>query len=306
MTKTFKETLPIDLITHITAICGTRGEQWFEQLPSVVAELEAEWDLQVDEPFPGIEFNFVAAAVKNNTEEPVVVKIAPPFEKTEIFAEAKYLRTRNGSTTVRLLGEDRARHAILIERALPGFALFQQFNDDPIESVQPAITVLKAILRPPPSNRSDVDTLDNWFANFKRYRETDFPKERADKAFEIYERLSIQPGRTFYLHGDFHPGNIVTATRESFLAIDPKGIVGHLGYDIAVFLNNLHWWRRDCNSVGGLLDDAVRQFAGAFDLAEKEVREWAFACMVIGAWWNFEDMPEQFDGGLAMSDIWGV
>ena len=101
---------------------------------------------------------------------------------------------------------------------------------------------------------ADVDTLDQWFDNFRRYTETEFSAEYAAKAFEIYERLSIQPGRTFYLHGDFHPGNVVTATRSPFLAIDPKGIVGHLGYDIAVFVNNLHRWQKTYHDVHKLLE----------------------------------------------------
>jgi streptomycin 6-kinase len=212
----------------------------------------------------------------------------------------------NGSSVIKLLEEDRGRQAILLERAVPGEALFQRFKDDPLASVGPAIRLLRSISCPPSADRTDVDTLDKWYDNFRRYRETEFPAERAAKAFEIYERLSVQPGRTFYLHGDFHPGNIVTAIREPYLVIDPKGIVGHLGYDMAVFLNNLHWWRRDDASVPDLLAEAIGRFASAFEFTGTELREWAFACMVIGAWWNFEDMPEHYDANIAMSNIWGV
>jgi streptomycin 6-kinase len=196
--------------------------------------------------------------------------------------------------------------AILIEHALPGEALFHCFRDDPLACVQPAIKVLRSILRLPPNDMTDVDTLDNWFRNLRRYSETDFPKNYAGKALKIYEQNSTQPRRSYYLHGDFHPGNIITSDRVPFLAIDPKGIVGHLGYDIAVFLNNLHWWQKGRANVKELLNGAINQFAAAFAFEEKELREWAFAHMVIGAWWNFEDMPELYDGDLAMSDIWDV
>jgi streptomycin 6-kinase len=135
---------------------------------------------------------------------------------------------------------------------------------------------------------------------------TAFPAEPSRKATEIYHRLSKQPNKTFYLHGDFHPGNVVTADRSAFLAIDPKGIIGHIGYDLAVFLNNLHWWQRESPNVEAFLNDAVTQFSESFQISESEIREWAFAYMVIGAWWNFEDMPEHYDGDVAMTDIWGV
>lgn len=203
------------------------------------------------------------------------------------------------------MAEDRESHAILIEHSLPGTSLSRYFENDPAGCIAPAIEVLRSILRPPPANMTDVGTLDNWFENFSRYVNTDFPKKDAAKAFEIYERLSRQPG-TFYLHGDFHPGNIVSSTRAPFLAIDPKGIVGHIGYDIAVFLNNLHWWQKGDSNVDVLLDDAVERFAKELDFREKELREWAFAGMVIGAWWNFDDMPDLYDGDVAITEVWRV
>ena len=76
----FKDTLPQELITHVTAICGERGEKWFDRLPKTIRELETEWSVKVGEPFSGIEFNFVAEAAMNG--RPVVVKIAPPFGRS--------------------------------------------------------------------------------------------------------------------------------------------------------------------------------------------------------------------------------
>ena len=305
MTAYFKDTLPIELVTHISAICGVRGEEWFNELPRIIRQLEDQWSLKILEPFPGIEYNFVAPAVTDDGGD-VVVKISPPFDRIEIHCEAKYLRTRNGDRVVRLVAEDREKKAMLLERAMPGRALFKEFSDRPEGSIQPAIDILSSVLRPPPDEMTDVDTLDRWFDNFHRYRETEFPKDRAEKAFEIYERLSVQPGRTYYLHGDFHPGNIVTATREPYLLIDPKGIVGHLGYDIAVFLNNLSWWQKENPNVREFLEAAFCRFSVAFEIDVSELREWAYAYMVIGAWWTFEDMPELYDEDVAMSDIWGV
>jgi streptomycin 6-kinase len=303
MADTFRETLSQDLVTHIAAICGSRGEAWFDELPEIVRKLESEWNLTVRDSFPGIEYNFVAPATMSDGRE-VVVKIAPPFERIEIYGEAKYLRTLDGDGAVRLVAENREMRAIVIERAIPGESLFEKFAERPIECVGPAIDVLKTILRPPPDDMTDVDTLDNWFDNFRRYTETDFPPDRAAKALAIYERLSTQPGHNCYLHGDYHLGNVVTAERAEFLAIDPKGIAGHVGYDIAVFLINLHRWQEKNDDVARLIANAIAQFAKAFDMTEKEIREWTFATMVIGAWWNFDDMPELYDATVAMPDIW--
>jgi streptomycin 6-kinase len=40
------------------------------------------------------------------------------------------------------------------------------------------------------------------------------------------------------LHGDLHHENIVSAQRAAWLAIDPKGIVGDLGYETGALMNN--------------------------------------------------------------------
>lgn len=304
MASHFRDSLPGELIKHVTAICGARGEAWLSDLPRLIAELEVEWGLTVHEPFPGIEFNFVAMATRNGT--PVVVKLAPPYVRTEVFAEARYLRERDGRGAVRLLAVDRDRHAILIERAVPGVPLFEAFKDDPAASVRPAIGVLRSLLKEPPVDRTDTGSLDEWFANFRRSLETDFPRDYAERALGIYERLSTQPGRTYHLHGDFHPGNVVTAERSPFLAIDPKGIVGHIGYDIAVYLNNLQWWRKGDPGLGDLLDYAIGEFAAAFQFTEHEVQGWAFAYMVIGAWWSFDEMPGHYDTDFAEIDVWDV
>lgn len=304
MNEAFIEALPRDLVTHVTAICGRGGEEWFKRLPELIAQLEGQWSISVGEPFPGIEFNYVARALM--AERPVVVKLAPPYEPTEIFAEAKYLKTRDGDGAVRLLAVDRDRHAILLEQAEPGYALFETFENDPAGAVAPAVKVLKTILRPRPADMTDVQSLDVWFNNFRRSSNTDFPQTYARKALAIYESLSRRRGTIFYLHGDFHPGNIVSSGRAPFLAIDPKGLVGHIGYDLAVFLNNLRWWRKNDPNLGGLLNFAVEEFAANFEMTEREVREWAFASMVIGAWWSFEDMPEHYDTNFAEMDIWDV
>jgi streptomycin 6-kinase len=300
----YDQTIPDELVTHVTAICGSRGEKWFADLPDIIEEVELDWNIKVAEPFPGIEYNFVAEAYRNDGER-IVVKIAPPFETVEIFGEAKYLRLHGGRGAIKLIAENRERMAILLERAVPGVALHQEFALDPFDCIDPAIRVLKQVLQPPPEDLTDVPTLDGWFGRFdKRFRTTVFPKKLAESALEIYERLAVESGRAYYIHGDFHPGNIVTAQREAFQVIDPKGIVGHLGYDIAVFLINLERWVRERSDIHSVLTFAIDRFAAAFGLSESEIRQWVFAVMVIGAWWNFEDMPNLYDPELAMPAIW--
>jgi streptomycin 6-kinase len=296
--------VPQELVTHVTAICGQSGLDWLRGLPETVSRLEKNWDVSILYPFPGIEFNFVAAAIRNN-KEPVVVKIAPPYENGEFLGEAAFLRSRNGIGTVQLLAEDRPNSAMLLERALPGENLTQVFRDRETDCVAPAIDVLKKISRLAPAELIDVIILDDWIDGLRRHSSTLFPKRYAEKALGIYDGI-LKTKQCYYLHGDFHPGNIVAAHREPFLAIDPKGIIGPIGYEMAVFLNNYHWWQETLPDIGVRLKNAIAKFANAFDIDPREIRQWAYVQMVLSAWWTFDEMPEIYDNEVAKADIWDI
>jgi streptomycin 6-kinase len=306
MSKSFKESLPAELIHHVTAICGRAGETWIDGLEGIVLALEDLWSMKVHEPFAAGEFNYVAPAEMDNGE-PAVLKLAPPYKTIEIFAEAAYLREHKGRGAVRFIAEDRERKAILMEHALPGKNLTECFDSDRPASVGPAIHVLHASLLPPPSDIADVILLDDWFDGLRRFESTGFPAEYAARALEVYERRSPAPDRRFYLHGDFHHGNIVSSDRAPFVVIDPKGVIGHIGYDIACFLNNFHRWQETHPDIDRRLGHAIEQFSSAFEIDTHELREWAFAQMVLGAWWSFDDMPQHYDHAtVAKADIWNV
>lgn len=305
MDKGFLKSLPAELVSHVRAGCGDNGGQWLTDLPSMLETLESEWELKLEAPFPGIEYNFVAPARRVGGES-VVVKIAPPWEPVEIFGEAAYLRHRDGNGCVRLLAEKQSLRAILIERIFPGEALFSHFAGRADECVAPAIQALQKVLMPVPVEVEHVVALDKWYAGLRRYLETAFPHAYAARALEIYDRLSKQPEKTFYLHGDYHPGNVVTRGESDFWVIDPKGVSGHIGFEIATFLNNLHWWQEKRADLHAFLDRAIAQFSEAFEIDPFELREWAFSQRVIGAWWNFVDMPELYDGRVVSANVWEV
>lgn len=304
MKATYPHPLPDELTLHATSILGDRGRAWLADVPGIVDELSTIWDVEVEEPIPAGEFNFVAPATRIDGVG-AVMKIAPPYPDDEYISEADFLGHRAGRGAVRLLERDHERRAMLLERAMPGKNLAELFTGDESRAIEPAIEVLRSILDEPPSTYQPK-TLDIWFAGMRRAERTGFSGAYVTKAYEIYERLSRQLDRTFYLHGDFHPGNVVSSG-ESYLAIDPKGIVGHVGYDIAVFLNNYHWWQEKASDIEERLDHAVREFAHAFQIDSRELREWAFAQMVLGAWWSFDDMPQLYEHKtLAKADVWNV
>jgi streptomycin 6-kinase len=300
----FRDSIPKELVTHTIAMCGEIGKAWLDDLPALIRHLETAWSISVEDPFPSVEFNYVAAATDGLGQQ-VVIKISPPFDNTEIFSEAKFLGTLNGNGAVWLLAEDRERRAILVERAIPGASLTELYDGNELEAIGPAINVLRTITAEPPDDLTDTIDLDDWFDGLTRYNETAFPARYAKRALDIYADLSGNAKRQ-YLHGDFHPSNVVSGTREWFLAIDPKGMIGPIGYDIAVFLNNFHWWHEERTDVRARSKVAVEKFSDGFGISSSDLRRWAFAQMVLSAWWTFDEMPEIYDNEVAKADIWDI
>ncbi|MEQ1763229.1 MAG: aminoglycoside phosphotransferase family protein [Pyrinomonadaceae bacterium] len=295
---------PDELVTHVTAICGDAGVAWLADLPLTVAMLEEKWGVTTKAAFEKGEYNFVAPARSESVD--AVLKVSPPYPTIEIFAEAEFLRNLNGKGAARLLEVDAVNRAILIERIRPGVTMDVHFADDPFACVEPAIKVLKSILARPPYPPAEAQLFYDWHYRFQRALDSEFPYEYANKALTIFDRFFQDDGRTFHLHGDFHPGNVISSGEEDFVVIDPKGLVGHVAYDISVFLNNLHWWQKRMDGIQERLFQAARQFGDAFGMDERTIREAAYAGMVIGAWWNFEDMPELYNNEVVLADIWDV
>ena len=303
MGTSFIDSLPRDLLVNVRAMCGEHGEEWLRCLPEQIKDLERLWNVAAGTVFSAAGINYVAPATGPKGEQ-YVLKVGPPYDTKEFESETAYLRSRNGSGAVNLIDERPEYRALLLERAVPGETMDVVFDEREPECVAPAVEVLRALLGSAAAPPPEAIRLDEWFNNLHRADKSGFPSGYVAKTLEIYERLG--GSNVSYLHGDFHPRNIVTAVREPFLVIDPKGIVGSLGYEIAVFLNNFHWWQDERPDVSERLDVAVRQFAAAFGFAERELREWAFAQMVLSAWWTFDELPDEYDNEVAKADVWGL
>jgi len=304
MTERIRYQPPDELVKHATAICGDAGAAWLTDLPLIVSALEEKWEVTAEPAFEKGEYNFVAPARSETID--AVLKVAPPFPTIEIFAEAEFLRKLDGNGGPRLLEDDRENRAMLIERIHPGVTMDVYFADDPFACVEPAINVLKSILMPPPYPPAEAQLFYDWYFRFQRALETDFPYEYANRALNVLDGIFKDDDGHNWFHVDFHPGKVISSGQDEFVVIDPKGLVGHVTYDISVFLNNLHWWQKGKPGIKENLFVAARQFAEAFGMDEFAIREAAYAGMVIGAWWNFEDMLEHYDNEVVLADIWDI
>jgi streptomycin 6-kinase len=303
MDKNFISKLPTRFVQNALDLCGKAGEQWLIELPRAIEEIAGNWSININEPFQNLSYNYVAPCVRADGEE-VVLKNALPLNNPEIFNEASFLQIADGNCTVKFLNLDEKRRAILLEKLTPGANLKEVCGKEDARAVEIAVRIMHRLLKEPPQF-SAFERLENWFDGLKKANNK-FDNGYGVKAFSFFEELSSASKQKFLIHGDLHHENILSARREPFLAIDPKGIIGDIGYEVAVFLNNHLVWLSNDENLRGKLDDAVRRFSEDFGIKSLDLKKWAFAQIVLSAWWTFDENGENWQDELMRAEVWGV
>lgn len=287
---------------NISGLYAEKGVQWLENLPFLVADISEKWTLAIENPFPDLSYNYVAPCVCVDGRK-AVLKIGFTEKDSIVNGEAKFLKLLDGNGAVKLLRFDRTRCALLLERLMPGENLKRICRIDDEHATRIAVEVLQKIRRKPPKT-GEFPTLESWTKSFRKAAPVKFDGDLMKKAQGYFSELSASSAEQLLLHGDFHHQNILSARREPFLAIDPKGIVGDIGFEIAVFLNNPRGWLLSHPNRKRILERRIEIFAEAFALEPQNLRNWAFAEAVLSAWWTIEDGGTDVEKWLACAEIW--
>jgi streptomycin 6-kinase len=194
-------------------------------LAGIAADVAEEWGVVLGEPFALSRFSFVAPAGVDT-----VLKVTPS-DDDEADQEADALEVWNGDGAVRLLRHDRARRAMLLERARPGTDLSELAED---EATAIAVEVGLRLWRPATEPfRWIGDHVPFWLDRAERSAQEG--RELIPLARKLYASLDV--GRDVLVHGDFHHHNILR-DGDRYLAIDAKAMLGEPEYDIPSFLRN--------------------------------------------------------------------
>src|SRR3954468_20403512 len=108
--------IPSELARNVLENWAADGARWLAGLPGLIDDVAAGWRLTVGPPYE-LSFHWVAPVTRADGT-PAVLKLGVPSGHLSVEAEA--LRAYGGHGAVRLLAEDRARGALLLERAEPG------------------------------------------------------------------------------------------------------------------------------------------------------------------------------------------
>jgi streptomycin 6-kinase len=285
-------TIPDGFKETVERVHGEQGRQWLASLPALLLECQQRWSLKLERPFENPSYNLVIPGRRTRGAK-VVLKLGVPCR--ELQTEAAALGLFAGSGAVRLLDHDAPRGALLLERLLPGTPLHSLQGN--AEATHTAATLMQRLWREPPAGHP-FPSLAVWFQAFALLRsrfngETGpFPPELIARAEHTFLELDRSAERAVLLHGDLHHDNILASTRDGWLAIDPKGIVGDPGYEVGTFmLNQLPIGVAD-EVVRELLKQRLSIFSAELRISRTRLARWAFCHAVLSALWSFEESAE--------------
>jgi streptomycin 6-kinase len=113
------------------------------------------------------------------------------------------------------------------------------------------------------------------------------PLDLVTRAGGLMRELCASATVRVVLHGDLHHDNILRATREPWLAIDPHGIVGDPGYDLGALLYNPEPDDRD-EALTALVPARVEQLADGLAMPLDRVVAWGFVKALLADVWSTE------------------
>jgi streptomycin 6-kinase len=224
---------PPAIPSHLREQLGghSSGRAWLDSLPRLLSECVDRWQLRVETAYRNGNASLVLPATRQD-DSPVVLKIQFPHSECE--HEAAALAHWDGDGAVRLLDHDEERHALLVERCIPGTHLSEI---DPDSALGTMIDLLPRLWKPAGRTfRTLADEAAMWIEHLPEEWQTagePFKRSTLDTVLTMLDALSRSQGEQVLVHQDLHGDNVLRAQREPWLAIDPKPLVGEREFAVA-------------------------------------------------------------------------
>lgn len=261
----------IAIPSRLETICQghPEREEWFARLPSAIGELIRRWGLSLSAPFDGedVSCSWVAPVSLGDGRHAVLKLGMPHFEGED---EVAGLRFWAGDPTVQLLDADSSCGAMLLERCVPGTALWML--PEPEQDVVIA-GLLKRMWRMPSGHgfRPLSEMFAQWTRETIECAESWPEPNLVEEGLRLFQELSKPSAHDVLLATDLHAGNVLRAEREPWLVIDPKPFIGDPAYDATQHLFN-------CSPrLTSDPDSTIGRFSDLLGVDHERVRMWTFA-----------------------------
>jgi streptomycin 6-kinase len=235
-----------DIVRRRAESEGLTGRDWLASLDDNLFELEHDWGLTIGQAISGGSTAFVAQAT-DATGQSFIIKLPTPASLLGRH-EVMVLAIARGKGYVRLIRQDAARHAMLLEQLGPSLDQHDMPYRNKIDIM--CSTLLDAWM-PVPAGSAYMTGADKAnslaMAILEKWQGLGRPCSQAalDTAL-MYCRdraAAWRPENAVLAHGDPHPANILEVPEtggRQWKFIDPDGLAIEPAYDLGVLLRAWH------------------------------------------------------------------
>jgi streptomycin 6-kinase len=247
------------------------------------AELARRWRVSV-----GDQFETASSVVTYGRREDQGVVLKVIKRRGDEWHSGEVLSAFGGRGVVRVL--EHVEGAMLLERLDPGTSLADvAFNGRDDEATAIVANVIRSMS--PDRAPATCPTVGDWgrgFAGYLASGDTQLPRDLVRRAARVYEDLCGSQRDARLLHGDLQHYNVLRDRERGWVAIDPKGVVGELEYELGAALRN-PTERPDLFTNPTTIEKRVSAMSAALSLDAGRVVSWAFAQAVLSVIWGVED-----------------
>src|SRR6202165_1706955 len=169
-------------------------------------------------------------------DQPVVLKVVK--QPGDEWRSGEILDAFDGKGVVRVY--EYVEGAVLLERLSPGNSLAGIALNDRDDAATEILADVIQKMSPRQLVKAPVG-VEDWVKGFERYSasgDDQIPKSLVEKGYRVYLELCGSQSSRKLLHGDLHHYNVLFDSDRGWLAIDPKGVVGEIEYEIGALLRN--------------------------------------------------------------------
>lgn len=248
-----------------------------------LADRVSAWSVRVDRSF---ETASSLIAFGKQGDRAVVLKVLK--KPDDEWHAGEILQAFDGNGAVRVY--EHVPGALLLEELRPGAPLVRvaldRSDDQATELLADVIQRMYAAHLPP-----NYATAVTWGDGFTRYLESgdnQISSALVERAGALYAELCSSQATTRLLHGDLQHYNVLWDEQRGWLAIDPKGVVGELEYEVGAAMRN-PVERPDLFASRERVERRLDRLVRALNLNHTRALSWTFAQAVLSAIWSVED-----------------
>lgn len=216
------------------------AQQWLDDLPSLVSDLEREWSISVGAVYPDATEAVVAQAELAGGMPAVLKLVVPRGGRRHARGEIVTLRLARGEGCARLLRADEERGALLVERL--GRQLYD-LNLPLVEQHEILCTAAQRLWRPAPDCGLPTGAQKGeYLAELitTAWLELSRPCAQATVSHALscleHRVAAHDDERAVLVHGDPHAWNALEAGDTEFKLVDPDGLLAEAEYDLGILM----------------------------------------------------------------------